>query len=783
MPSRDNVADIYRLSELQEALLLHRLQNLKEDDGHLQMGGVLGGRIDDGIFKKAWQATFERHPVLRSIVRWKKIKHPVQMVLKRADPEIKFLDWRDIQVPDQESRLEELRTSDRRKGIDITKAPAMRFYLARTGRRSYRFIWSCHHIFLDGWSCAVVLRDVVAAYEAMRMEKPQGEPNASTFREYVAWSRSEQEGAAPSFWKPADVAGELLLSPQTDSPAADGIAATQTLENITPSQVASWAKARGVTPNIFFLAAWSLLLSEALDASSVVFGLTVSGRSVPIQGIENMAGMFSNTLPFSTDPSPDKDLGSWVQEIYARQQAVRVYESFPLSRILQSTDQALDRAPFDTLFVFANFPVETSRRSAFSRAVVLESFEGDLTSTYPLTLTLVPGDSYRIKLHSRSPQVDGGRAAEILRNLEEIADRLLGSEIGQTIGELRQQRESPLLWQEFKRERAEEDCAATVIRPSSYRPPATPLEAELAGVWRELLKCEWVGRDDRFFDLGGKSLALPSLIDRINRQLGVELPLGIVFQAATVKELARVIEELDPELAERIGYSRLVEIQRGKSTPALFATAGGVGVEEELLLFGALAPHLDPELPIFGLRSGALDESPAESLDEIVSENLEELRKRQPEGPYLIAGECISGVIAFEMARRLVEDGHEVARLILLDAKHPDQADIAYQEGEGFERLVRIQGAERAGLIQGYYLLALRAELGSYPGKVDLIVAEKSEELHGEMLGWEPHLTGPCRIHRVPGDHDTYIREFNRELGESLNAVCKDALATSPAAR
>ena len=758
MPSRENIEDIYRLSELQEALLLHRLQNLKQDAGHLQMSGLLGGRVDDGHFRSAWQATFGRHPVLRSIVRWKKIKHPVQVVLKNLEPEIKFHDWRDVPVADQESKFDELLAKDARKGIDITVAPAMRFHLVRIGRRSYRFLWSCHHVFLDGWSCAVVMRDVVAAYEDIRLDRPQEESTTATFREYVAWSRTDHDHAAPSFWKLADVAGQLLLPANVGSPETEGIAATRTLDACTPSQVASWAKERGVTPNIFFLAAWSLLLSEALDASSVVFGLTVSGRSVPIHGIENMAGMFSNTLPFSVDTSLGQDVETWVQEIFNRQQAIRAYESCPMGRILQWADQPLDQPPFDTLFVFANFPIEISRRSAFSRALVLESFEGDLTSAYPLTLTLVPGASYRVDLHSRSTHVDEERAEEILLTLEGITGSLLGSAIGQTIEGLRQDRETPRLWHELKQER-EQDQSATTPRPACYQPPATPLEAELAGVWRELLKCEWVGRDDRFFDLGGKSLAIPSLIERINRQLGVNLPLGIVFQAATVKELAQVIEDLAPELAARMGGTRLVEIQRGTSMPALFATAGGLGVEEELLLFGALAPHLDPGLPIYGLRSGALDKCPAESLEELVLGNLDELKKQQPEGPYLIAGECISGVIAFEMARRLLEEGDEVARLILLDAKHPDKADITYQEGEGFDRLVSIQGAERAERIQHYYLLALGARLGVYPGKVDLIVAEKSEEppwrnarLGVAPVGYLPHPPRPRRSRQLhPG--------------------------------
>ena len=431
MPSRENVEDIYRLSELQESLLLHRLQDQRSDAGHLQVSGRLAGRIDDKLFRKAWQAAVERHQVLRSAMRWQKIKHPVQMVLKSCAPEIHFRDWRNVPPADQASDFDTLVAKDRKKGIDVTEAPAMRFYVVRTARRNYRFLWSCHHLFLDGWSCAIVLRDVLAAYEASRTNKNEVESSEASFRDYVIWSRNHDDPEAREFWKATNPAGGLLL-PQNSADAAE-IVTTRTLRDFSPAQVESWAKERGVTPNTFFLAVWSLLLSDALDASHAVFGLTVSGRSVPIEGIENMAGMFSNTLPFVGSVDPTRDLDAWVREVFERQQAIRAYESCPLGRILEWAGQPLERAPFDTLFVFANFPIETSRRSPFSRGLVLEEFDGDLTSAFPLTLALVPGASYRIELHSRSTHLDAERVAQVLVHFETIAACLLRSAAGTTI--------------------------------------------------------------------------------------------------------------------------------------------------------------------------------------------------------------------------------------------------------------------------------------------------------------------------------------------------------------
>ncbi|MEM8955553.1 MAG: thioesterase domain-containing protein, partial [Verrucomicrobiota bacterium] len=428
---------------------------------------------------------------------------------------------------------------------------------------------------------------------------------------------------------------------------------------------------------------------------------------------------------------------------------------------------------FDTLFVYANNPLDlsASRPSPLKKNITLTSFESSLTSTYPLTIGVRSGSPFIAEARFQTPRVSPEEATQILERYKNLATDILAAPPQTTVADLLKD-PAP-----FRPRTNPITPATAAVTPPPFEPPATALEAELAGIWLDLIDVDRVGRNDNFFDLGGQSLTIPRLINHIEKTTGANLPLGIIFQAPTLAQLAAAISHAKTrsQTQESTG-GVMVEIHAGHSAPALFATAGGVGVEEELLVFGALIPFLPNETPIYGFRSGALDDPPPASFDDLVNRNLKELQERQPIGPYLIAGECISGPIAFEMARRLHNNGHEVARLILLDSKCPQKEDFIRQRDHGLPDLEAVQGPARARQIQNYYLNILGAEHSPYKGAVDLIVSDDSREQFGDSLGWQDYLTGPCRIHKVPGDHDSYIRTHNAEVGRCLNQILRDVL-------
>ena len=187
------------------------------------------------------------------------------------------------------------------------------------------------------------------------------------------------------------------------------------------------------------------------------------------------------------------------------------------------------------------------------------------------------------------------------------------------------------------------------------------LELKLTRIWEKVLNLRPVGVDDNFFDLGGHSLLAVRLFAQIEKSFGKNLPLATLFQAPTVKKLARVLRGEGWQAA----WSSLVMIQGGQLQPFFCVHAAGGNVLE----YRDLGRLLGPDQPFYGLQAKGLDgrSEPHTSVKEMAAHYIKEMRELQPEGPYLLGGRSSGGTIAFEMACQLAAEGEKVDLLALLD--------------------------------------------------------------------------------------------------------------------
>jgi amino acid adenylation domain-containing protein len=205
---------------------------------------------------------------------------------------------------------------------------------------------------------------------------------------------------------------------------------------------------------------------------------------------------------------------------------------------------------------------------------------------------------------------------------------------------------------------------AAVVR--ERRPPRTPTEKALAEIWSDTLGLEDLGVEDDFFELGGHSLLAVRLFARIEKVLGVPLPLATLFQASTIERQAALIDRRELQAPWRA----LVPIQPAGTRTPLFAVPGLGG---EVVVFNPLARLLGPDQPFYGLQPRGLDgkQPPFTRVEEMAEHYLAEVRAVQPRGPYFLMGVCMGGLVAFEIAQRLQTTGEQVAFLALLDVRPP----------------------------------------------------------------------------------------------------------------
>src|SRR5262249_31083270 len=150
-----------------------------------QMGCTLRGELDICMFQRAWEQVVERHAALRTAFVWEGLKAPVQAVQQRVHLPLEQHDWRDLPPAEQDARLASYLADDRRRGFDLAAAPLMRLALFRMAADAYSFLWSQHHLLLDGWSVALVLNEVLACYTALLQQQPVQLARPRPYRDYI----------------------------------------------------------------------------------------------------------------------------------------------------------------------------------------------------------------------------------------------------------------------------------------------------------------------------------------------------------------------------------------------------------------------------------------------------------------------------------------------------------------------------------------------------------------------------------------------------------------------
>ncbi|MHA7875722.1 type I polyketide synthase [Roseivivax sp.] len=390
---------------------------------------------------------------------------------------------------------------------------------------------------------------------------------------------------------------------------------------------------------------------------------------------------------------------------------------------------------------------------------------------------------------------------------------------------------------------APESTAQSFERPEldgDFAAPETDIEKRLAGFWEDLLGVRNVGVDDSFFDLGGHSLIAVRLFSMVKKTYRVDFPISVLFEAPTIRQCAALIAEKAGLSDQPAGseaarpaltrperrFAHVVPMHEGEPGPRrpFFLVAGMFG---NVLNLRHLALLLGRDRPFYGLQAKGLygDEAPHETIEEAARDYIAEMKRIQPEGPYLVGGFSGGGITAFEIARQLEALGDAVALVAMLDTPLPqkrpllavDRAVIQLQEArrKGFgyplvwaRNRIRWEIEKRRArgateMAEAFHNLEIEAaflgavaryEPAPYAGRVALFrppLRAKWRVAGGRLVNderaylthdndWGGHLSD-LEVIEVPGDHDSMVLEPNvRVLAQALRRVLQEAERGSP---
>jgi len=266
----------------------------------------------------------------------------------------------------------------------------------------------------------------------------------------------------------------------------------------------------------------------------------------------------------------------------------------------------------------------------------------------------------------------------------------------------------------------------------------------LTAIWSRALQMPSVDAEANFFDMGGDSLMAVGLFLEIERELGVRLPITAIYDAPTIGELAALVEsEAVP------AYDHFVTLKPGDDNAPFYIVHGVGGTVMELANLGRLirSPHA-----VYAVQARGLDglEPPLERIEDMAALYVDEIRRRQPTGPYRIGGYSFGGVVALEMAR-LLGPGN-VARLVMIDAyAHPGTWPFKSRATVRARKLVR-RARDIARQPLGQTASAFRRKLSGMFRDREARRAERAAYINNWLGAIDPSLPLPLRQTRIAGD-------------------------------
>ena len=412
------IEKIYPLSYMQENFLFNKMLD-KQDKYIVQVVMNVYKELKEEKISSVMEKIASRFEILRTAIFYKKqsVARNVQFIERNIPVTFEDFDGFDAQTIDK--RIKKYIAEEKNSSWDFENDPLFRVYVIKVGEKQSKLIWSFHHIIMDGWCLDLINNLFIQLYEEIDCKENQ---EISEYSEFVEVLNNNNEIKTKYFWENYldNFEGLPLLLPEKENSYEKskendleevGIRLTSELTEL----IQNLGRKIKVGVGTILESAWGIVLQAYSASTDIVFGKIISGRDVQLPGIDNMVGLFINTIPIRIKTNPNLSVSQLLKYQQRKNYSVKGNELIAFSEINNLMDQKIS-----SLFSFDVF--NDSHPEWMKHEKTYEQTD------YALNLSIIQEEKLYIKLMYDSNKYYDSTIIDMLKRFKFVLEQFVENE-------------------------------------------------------------------------------------------------------------------------------------------------------------------------------------------------------------------------------------------------------------------------------------------------------------------------------------------------------------------
>ncbi len=384
------VLTILPLMALQQGILFHSIVDTDANNYFVQAHWTYRQPIDSSLLKTAWTRCFKQYDVLRVAFNWDTAEQLVQIIYDSVN-----VPWQEVDLLHKTAEhsnvlIEDFMERDRQRGFRLDQPSPVRLCLFKVDKSTSVFVFSFHHILLDGWSVSLLLEYIHQEYWCLYNSQKKAQLSAPSMADYVNWIQMHQvidEAFWTNYLKKFD--GATIIPGQTRPLELKSVTKTVAVYTLNSSgqlsdKLAKFCQQHGFTVNAVIQLAWIRCLIAASCQTTISYGLVVSGRANAYANVDRVVGLLINTLPLIYELKPGQTVLNHLHLLQSIINDLNTNSDIGL-RDLKEIAQCINEPLFNVIVAFENYPIAKVNEV---NQLQISNYQVYEQNNYPLSLTV-----------------------------------------------------------------------------------------------------------------------------------------------------------------------------------------------------------------------------------------------------------------------------------------------------------------------------------------------------------------------------------------------------------